>query len=293
LFPAEGVSDLNFTPRTFLAIGLIAISTTFATCALWAANDPFVGDWKLDPSKSKLTDVMKVESVGTNKYAFNFGSGPETIVVDGTDQPGSFASTLSVAAEGPDTWKVIRKRNGHVIVSATWNLSEEGSTLTDHFTGFNPNGSTYNLDYGYKRKAVGSGFEGEWVSTSQTVNSVVLMQVRPYEGDGLSFIDPSAQVTRNVKFDGKDYPNLGPNVTPGSTSSLRRVSESRLEMTYKINGKLLYTQEIELSSDTLTMTRHIVGERERNIRVLNSNRRLAVGGGSSWRDLSPTIHEDK
>jgi hypothetical protein len=260
---------MKFTPRAFLAIGLVAISTTFATCALWAANDPFVGDWKLDPSKSKLTDVMKVDSVGTNKYAFNFGSGPETIVVDGTDQPGSFASTLSVAAEGPDTWKVIRKRNGHMIVSATWNLSENDSTLTDHFTGFNPNGSTYNLDYVYKRKAGGSGFEGEWVSTSETVNSVVLMQVRPYEGEGLSFIDPSSQVTRNVKSDGKDYPNLGPNVTPGSTSSLRRVNERRLEMTYKINGKLLYTQEIELSSDsnTLTMTRHIVGERETNIRV--------------------------
>jgi hypothetical protein len=202
-------------------------------------------------------------------YAFNFGSGPETIVVDGTDQPGSFASTLSVAAEGSYTWKVIRKRNGHMIVSATWNLSEDGSTLTDHFTGFSPNGSTYNLDYVYKRKAGGSGFEGEWVSTSETLNTVVVMQVRPYEGDGLSFIDPSAQVTRNVKFDGKDYPNLGPNVTPGSTSSLRRVNERRLEMTYKIDGKLLYAQEIELSSDsnTLTMTKHIVGERETNIRV--------------------------
>jgi hypothetical protein len=70
-----------------------------------------------------------------------------------------------------------------------------------------------------------------------------------------------------VKFDGKDYPNLGPNVTPGSTSSLRRVNERRLEMTYKINGKLLYTQEIELSSNTLTTSRHIVGESETNIRV--------------------------
>ena len=42
-----------------------------------------------------------------------------------------------------------------------------------------------------------------------------------------------------------------------------------LEMTYKINGKLLYTQQIEISSDsnTLTMIRHIAGESETNIRV--------------------------
>ena len=251
--------------RTFqlLLVGCLATGTS------WAAGDPFAGDWKLDPSRSKLTDVMKVESLGPSKYTFNFGAGPETIVLDGTDQPGGFGTTLSVAVETSDTWKVIRKRDGRMLVSATWNLSESGSTLTDHFTGFNPNGSTYKLDYVYKRKAGGSGFEGEWVSTSETVNSVVLMQVRPYEGDGLSFIDPSAQVTRNVKFDGKDYPNLGPNATPGATSSLRRVNERTLEMSYKVNGKLLYTQQIELSydSNTLTMTRHIVGETETNIRV--------------------------
>ena len=26
-----------------------------------AANSPFVGKWKLDPSRTRLTDVMKVE----------------------------------------------------------------------------------------------------------------------------------------------------------------------------------------------------------------------------------------
>ncbi len=251
--------------RTFR---LLLISC-LVTGTIWAADDPFVGDWKLNPSRSKLTDVMKVESLGANKYAFNFGSGPETIVLDGTDQPGHSGSTLSVAVEGPDAWKVIRKRGGRMQISATWNLSEDGATLTDHFTGFNANGSTYKLDYVYKRKAVGSGFAGEWISTSETVNSVVMLRVRPYEGDGLSFIDPSVGVTRNVKFDGKDFPNLGANATPGSTSSIRRLNEHAVEMTYKIESKVLYTQQIELSSDlkTLTVTRLIVGESEPNIRV--------------------------
>jgi len=238
------------------------------TGALWAADSPFVGDWKLNVSKSKLTDVMKVESVGGNKYTFNFGSGPETIVVDGTDQPGHYGSTLSVAIED-DTWKVIRKRNGRMQISAIWSLSPDGSTLTDNFTGFNANGSSYNLNYLYKRKGGGSGFTGEWVSTSETVNSVVMLQVRPYDGDGLSFIELAGDVTRNVKFDGQDYPNLGPKATPGATSSIRRLGERALEMTYKINGNVLYTQQIELSPDlkTLTVTRLIVGESEPNTRV--------------------------
>ena len=48
-----------------------------AAGTLWAANDPFVGKWKLNPSKSKLTDQMKVEAIGANKYALDFGGGKQ------------------------------------------------------------------------------------------------------------------------------------------------------------------------------------------------------------------------
>jgi len=68
-------------------MALVGISTALAAGALWAANDPFIGGWKLDPSRSKLTDVMKVERLSSNKYAFEFGvDSPETIVIDGADQ---------------------------------------------------------------------------------------------------------------------------------------------------------------------------------------------------------------
>jgi hypothetical protein len=72
-----------------------------------------------------------------------------------------------------------------------------------------------------------------------------------------------------VKFDGNDYPNSGRNATPGSTSSIRRVNDHALKMTCKVDGKVLYTQQIELSTDlkTLTVTRLIVGISEPNIRV--------------------------
>jgi hypothetical protein len=236
--------------------------------ASWAADNPFVGDWKLNTSRSKMTDVMTVKGLGSNKYTFNFGSGPETIVVDGTDQPGHYGTTLSVAIVG-GAWKVIRRTNGRLQISAVWSLSGDGSTLTDNFTGFNATGSSYNLTYVYKRKAGGPGFAGEWVSTSETVNSVVMLRVRPYEENGLSFIEPSTGIIRNAKFDGKDYPSRGSNATPGSTSSIHRVNAHVLEVTYKIDGKVLYTQRIEISSDlkSLTLTRLIVGESEPNIRV--------------------------
>ena len=219
----------------------------------WAANDPFVGQWKLNPFRSKLTDEMKVTNVGQDKYAFDFGGGqPETVVVDGTDQPGYADTTLSVAAEGPN-WKVIRKKDGRMVLTATWTLSKDGNSLTDDFTSFGQDGSPSNVKYVYKRTAGGgSGFAGNWVSTSEVVNSVFTLQISPYESDGLSFA--GAGGTTNVKFDGK---------------SARRLNASALERIQRDKGKIIQTKQYKLSPDlkTLTITTHTVGHTVPNIFV--------------------------
>jgi hypothetical protein len=237
---------------------------------LWASNDPFVGEWKLNASKSVLIDEMKVESKAGNRYAFDFGGGSaETITADGTDQPGDGGTTLSVTVEGPDSWKVVRKKDDRILITANWKLSKDGTTLTDDFTFFGPNGSASNVKYVYKRSGGKSGFAGTWIGTSETVNAVFVLKVEPYEADGLSFINTSQEVTKNVKFDGKDYPRVGPNVTPGSASSLRRVDARTLELTDKFNGKTVDTRQIKLSPDlkTLTMTVHTAGRSEPSILV--------------------------
>ncbi|HVH70436.1 MAG TPA: hypothetical protein VNB49_04915 [Candidatus Dormibacteraeota bacterium] len=98
-----------------------------------------------------------------------------------------------------------------------------------------------------------------------------MLHIRPYEGDGLAFIDSAEGETKNVKFDGKDYPNQGPNVVQGSVSSGRRVNERTLELTDKISGKTIATDQIELSPNlkTLTMTVHTVGRSKPNILVFD------------------------
>jgi hypothetical protein len=262
----------SVTKRIFLPMVLVAAVALAALVrgALWAANDPFVGEWKLNPSKSKLIDQMKVESVGGNKYAFDFGGGPEAIAVDSTDQPGAGGTTLSVTAEAPDAWKLVRKKDGRVLITGNWKLSKDGNTLTDDFTFFPRNGSpASNVKYTYRRTAGTSGFAGTWEGTSDTVNAVIVVKVQPYEEDGLSFVNPSEEETTNVKFDGKEYPNVGPNVSPGSVSSARRVNASALEITDKFNGKVTGTRQVQLSSDrkTLTITVHTPGRREPNILV--------------------------
>lgn len=250
--------------RSQLMLVVALVTGTVSASAVSAADSPFVGEWKLSKSKSKLTDQMKVGKLDTNKYAFDFaGDGTaENIVIDGTDQAGQMGTTLAVTSEGPNAWKVVRKKDGRMIISAHWTLSEDGQTLTDNYSAIAPDGSGSPVKYVYSRHGAGSGFAGTWITTNMAVNFDLVLQFRPYEGDGLSIVDSGSKLTRNMKLDGKDYPNAGENASFVATSSLRRVDEHSLELTDKrSSGSVFDTQELKLSPDlkTLTVTRRITG----------------------------------
>ena len=237
----------------------LLLVTGFVIATSRAEDNPFVGKWKLNPSRSKLTDEVKVQRVDGNKYAFDFGSGDqETITADGTDQPGDFATTLAVTINAPNKWTVVRKKDGVVVISATWELSEDGKKLTDHFTSTSSNGTKSSLDYVYDRTAGTSGFAGTWDSDSVRVNSVFEFQIQPYEQDGLSFINPAEQTTKSIKFDGKDYPGSGPRLPKEFAMSGHHVNARAIELTDKLGGKIVDTRQLDLSPDlkTLTMTIH-------------------------------------
>jgi hypothetical protein len=237
--------------------------TCLVTGTVWAANDPFVGKWKVNPSKSKLNDEMKVEVAGANRYTLTFGPGAiDTVVADGSDQPALRGTTLSVTVKGPNSWVVIRKMKGRMLLSGYWTLSEDGKTLNDAYTEYAPDGSASSVPYVYERTAGSSGFTGTWDSETEKVKAGIEFQIQPYEGDGLSLNSPGAEMTRKMKFDGKDYPDLDPDEDPGTASSGRRVNERSLEITDKFKGKITGTRQIELSADlkTLTMTVRLLGQ---------------------------------
>lgn len=232
--------------KPLLVVGLLVDTS-------WAANDSFLGQWKLNSSRSTYIDEMKVTRVGQDKYAFELGGGePETIVTDGTFQPGIGGTTLSVAPEGSN-WKVIRKKDGRMLLTATWTLSNNGSSLDDDFTSFGQDGSPSNAKLHYQRTAGdGSGFAGTWVR-NEILSSAITLQISPYENDGLSLIS-SVGTTTNLKFDGQ---------------SVRRLSASAFEVIQRSEGKVTLTKQYELSADlkTLTITVRIAGHTAPNIFV--------------------------
>jgi len=252
-----------------LLVGFLTIGTS------WAADDPFVGTWKVIPSKSKLNDEMKVEAAGANRYAITFGPGQtDTVVADGSDQPALSGTTLSITVKGPNSWEVTRKMKSRTLLTAHWTLSEDGKTLNDAFTQYLPdgialfsqplpNGSSLFLPYSYERTAGNSGFVGTWDSESATVRAGIELQIQPYEGDGLSFKRSDEEKAKVIRLDGNDHPDLDPNGGDrGNVYSGRRVNARSLEITEKFEGKITGTRQIELSKDlkTLTVTASLVGQ---------------------------------
>jgi hypothetical protein len=247
----------------------LALAAGLMTCAAWAANDPFVGTWKLDASKSQLTDQMKVESVKGNKFTFDFGAGTETVTADGTDQPGYAGTTLAVSIEGLHALRVVRKKAGHTLLTADWKLSEDGKTLNDDFTTFTADGSPSNLKYVYQRTTPTSGFAGTWESANVKVNFDLTIKIQPYEGSGFSIVSPLSDKPKDLRFDGKDYPNLSSNAPSGTTYSARRADERTVEISDKLKGKAVDSQQYVLSSDhkTLTLSIHRAGMQTPSIYV--------------------------
>lgn len=115
-----------------------------------------------------------------------------------------------------------------------------------------PDGSKAPYSLTAKRVGSGSGWTGTWQSTSMEMSAPDLWEIKPYEGDGLTFYTPAWDDRLNMKFDGKDYPEHGPTVAPESTSSGRRLDAHTLEITDKIKGSVRDHVRYTVQGDTLT-----------------------------------------
>ena len=97
---------------------------------MFGADDPFAGDWKLNPEKSRSSVFQeKIEDLGNNKYRFTIDGRAEEIVADGQDHPTSYGS-WALKQELPNKWTSIDKVNGKVATTTTWTISNDNRTFT-------------------------------------------------------------------------------------------------------------------------------------------------------------------
>jgi len=246
-----------------------ATLTLLLTACGLAATDPFVGKWKFNLVKSQTAGQwVKVEELGSNKYRFDDGAAPQTLIADGTDQPLEFGGTMSLQKTGETTWKTVSKRDGRILSEATWTMAPDGKLLTVHATGTRLDGSKFDNEDVMARTIGTTGLAGTWESKSEKRSSLTVWEIQPYE-NGLSFVYPASKGRLDIKFDGKEYVEQGPAAPKGITVSAKRQGANTLQLVDKHDGKALDTSEWSVSADgkVLTMTIHNTGQKKAEVLV--------------------------
>lgn len=233
---------------------------TFLTCVallsatLCAAQDPFAGKWRLNENKSHLTGhTFHIKDSGANRYQITFTDGNSaSVIADGTDQPYFRGGTISMKQLDDYAWRVVRKR----ATTGDWRMttSSDGNTLTVVQNETLANGKTVRLASKWRRVGAGKGLVGDWESESASMSSSPEMQIQEFGANGLSFIYPAYKYRLDLKFDGTECVEHGPDVNEGSTTSGKRIDSHALELVSKEKGKPVDRSDYKLSSDGRTLT---------------------------------------
>ena len=205
---------------------------------LSAANNPFVGNWKLNPEKSHFTgDSMTYSRAGAGEMKYSGGGLSYTFKTDGKERSGLMGEMVTWKKIDDHTWEVTHKTKGNVTSKNTLKLSEDGKTLDITVDGKRVNGETYQEKDVYERIAAGTGIIGSWRSTKVQISSPDAMELKDYEGNGITFSEPAENFTASGKFDGKEYPATGPTVPDGAMGKLRRTGPMSFELVETYKGK--------------------------------------------------------
>jgi hypothetical protein len=220
-----------------------------------AADDPFIGKWKLSLAKSKLTgQTIEIQEVSADTWKFKEDEHSDTIFADGLDHLTHFGDSMAISRKSEDTWAITYKLANRVSMDTIWKVSQDGQTLTYTAIGIRPNGQHFKNQMTLKRTSGTSGLAGTWESTGVTLSSPDEISVLPYGVDGHFVTYPDRKQSVRMKFDGKDYAEAGPTVAADSTTSGHRIDARTIETTEKIKGKVIETARATVSEDGKTQT---------------------------------------
>jgi len=220
-----------------------------------AADNPFAGAWKLDLQKSNFTgDTMTYSSESSGEMRYSGGGLSYTFKSDGKERAGILGELVAWKQIDDRSWEITHKTKGKVTAVETLKISEDGKTLSDTVTGTRSNGEKFEDKIAYERVSGDTGLLGKWKSTKVQIGSPETMDIKDYEGDGLTFYSPEEKFTFSAKFDGKEYPATGPTIPAGATGTLTRVDPSCFELTEVYKGKPFWKGKYTLSEDKKTLT---------------------------------------
>jgi hypothetical protein len=233
----------------------------------------FVGSWKEDQSKSRpsisgsATYTFTAESDGSITIARGGLPFRDRVRMDGKDYstPGIVGRTVSWTQASTTVFESTIKRDGTLLGTARWMLSEAGKHLTEETTPIRANGDNdVNIIEYVRSSGEGNTLLGVWTPIS-TRSAVADAFVVTLIGDELSVFYPKYGTTvYTMRLDGKRYSPTGPRALPDSTAAAESVGPRSLRRTtYQADKPMLETvMTVSPDGKTMTVTTHVPGTSE-------------------------------
>jgi hypothetical protein len=224
-----------------------------AAGVMTAADSPFVGKWKLNPAKSQFAGITTTyEKLPSGEMQMTSEGQSYKFKVDGKEYPAPFGMTVIWNQVDANTWETISKTPGMQVTDTT-KISADGKTMTVASKGKKPNGEAFEMTSSSKRVSGGPGLAGKWKST-EVKAATEMWDFTPNGDDGITMTIADYNAVCAMKFDGKDYPATGPTLPKNFTLAIKKTGPRSLEMTEKMDGKVVYNDAFTVSADGKTLT---------------------------------------
>ncbi len=228
-----------------------------ATTAIFAAEAPFFGSWKVSSHKTDFTAAkVKFEQMPNGEIKETDQGGiTTTFKIDGKDYPTPTGATVAWKQLDANTWETVTKINGKVIETDTATLSADGKAASIVSKIASAEGKVSEASMTLHRVSGGPGLIGEWRGTTDVKmpdDSYLELTARGADAVVLTLSPPA--MTCDARTDGGDYPCSGSAVPPGMTLSFKQTGPRSFQMVQKKEGNVLATIDGTVSDDGKTLT---------------------------------------
>lgn len=233
--------------KTILLVCALILASSLAV----AADNPWVGTWKLDPAKGRMTGDTFTYAKGADGllHYSDASQSHYAVAIDGKEYKTFANQTITWVAAGDNVWSSVIRQDGKPIFETRRELSADGKTLTIHVKGVGADGPSMDNVSVFRRVSAGKGLFGTWRSTKVTMNVADVVVISQPAPGVLRFESPRFQSFAEGKTDGTEYAPSGRFQPPGYTMSTKILSPTKLSTVTRFEGKPDSYEVMTLSAD--------------------------------------------
>jgi hypothetical protein len=251
------------------SMSIAATAVLLAVCATRAAYSAdvdlgaFIGTWKENTAKSRtaissaLTYTFSEETDGFVTIVRGGVQVRDSVRVDGKDYPtpGIAGRSVSWTKVGDTAYETTIKRNGALLGTGRWILSEGGKHLTQETTPTRADGQNdANVIEYVRASGESNSLLGVWKPVSSRSVVPDLFIVTRIDGGALKVFYPKNLSSYTIRPDGKEYPRTATNALPDLMTSAEALGPRSLRHTTSRGHTATLETVMTVSPDGKAMT---------------------------------------